>query len=228
LLWSRLELLSLDWSRLELLSLSWNLLSWLSGSELSSVNVSLEIQVGGISGVDEWIEVGAGNLLLLLLLLLLWLLSYKLWLWLSPLGRSSWSSWSSWSDWSDRSLLFSDWSSFLLWWRRLRFPLGNLWIEGSALETIGSLRDVVSLDDPEAVLTSGVSDSDGLPVFINVAVLPNPLPVSSRLLPEHRPVLLGEGRPEPAVSSVKSLLFQNFRILRFQTLATGGGSQTGN
>jgi len=189
LLWSRLELLSLDWSRLELLSLSWNLLSWLSGSELSSVNVSLEIQVGGISGVDEWIEVGAGNLLLLLLLLLLWLLSYKLWLWLSPPGRSSWSSWSSRSD---RSLLFPDWSSFLLWWRRLGFPLGNLRIEGSALETVGSLRDVVSLDDPEAVLTSGVSDSDGLPVLINVAVLANPLTVRGRLLPEHCPVLLSE------------------------------------
>jgi len=188
LLWSRLELLSLNWSRLELLSLSWNLLSWLSGSELSSVNVSLEIQVGGVSRVDEWIEVGTGNLLLLLLLLL-WLLSYKLllWLWLSPLGRSSW------SDWSDRSLLFPDGRSFLLWWRRLRFPLGNLRIKGSALETIGSLRDVVSLDDPEAVLTSGVSDSDGLPVLINVAVLANPLTVRSRLLPEHCPVLLSEG-----------------------------------
>ena len=101
--WSRLELLSLDWSRLELLSLSWSLLSWLSGSELSSVDVSLEIQVGGVGRVDERIEVGAGNLLLLLLLL--WLLSYELWLRLSPLGRS------------DRSLLFPDGSSFRLWRR---------------------------------------------------------------------------------------------------------------
>jgi len=188
--WSRLELLSLDWSRLELLSLSWNLLSWLFGSELSSVNVSLEIQVGRVSRVDERIEVSAGNLRLWLLWLLLWLLSYKLWLLLSLLGRSHRST----SDWSHRSGLFSDRSSLRLGWRRLlRFSLGNLWVEGSALKTIGSLRDVVSLQDPEPVLTSGVPHSDGLTVLVNVAVLTNPLPVSSRLLPEHRPVLLGEG-----------------------------------
>ena len=78
-------------------------------------------------------------------------------------------------------------------WKRLRFPSSNLRIEWSALKTVGSLRDVVSLDNPEAVLASGVSDSDGLPVLVNVTVLANPLPVSCRLLPEHRPVLLGEG-----------------------------------
>jgi len=185
--WSRLELsLSLDWSRLELLSLSWNLLSWLFGCELGSVNVSLKIKMGGVSWVDERIEVCAGNLLLLLLL---WLLSYELLLWLllSPLGRSDW------SGWSDRSLLFPDGSSFRLCWKRLRFPSGNLRIEWSALKTVGSLRDVVSLDNPEAVLASGVSDSDGLSVLVDVTVLANPLPVSRRLLPEHRPVLLGEG-----------------------------------
>jgi len=201
--WSRLELLSLNWSRLELLhgsrldllSLSWNLLSWLSGSELSSVNVCLEIQVGGVSRVDEWVEVATGNLrwlLGLLLLLLLWLWSDKLWLLLSLLGRSDRPP----SDWSHRPGLFSDRSSLRLCWGRLlrlRFTLGNLGVEGSALKTIGSLRDVSSLQDPEAVLTSGVPHSDGLAVLVNVAVLTNPLPVSSCLLPEHRPVLLGEG-----------------------------------
>jgi len=98
---------------------------------------------------------------------------------------------------SDRphwSGLFSDRSSLRLSWRRLLgFTLGNLRVEGSALETVGSLRDVVSLQDPEAVLTSGVPHSDGLAVLVNVAVLTDPLTVSSRLLPEHRPVLLGEG-----------------------------------
>jgi len=198
--WSRLDLLSLDWGRLELLSLngssldllslSWNLLSWLSGSELSSVNVCLEIQVGGVSRVDERIEVATGNLGRLLWLLLL---SYKLWLLLSLLGRSHRSHRST-SDWSDRSGLFSHRSSLRLCWRRLlRFTLGNLRVEGSALKTIGSLRDVSSLQDPEAVLTSGVPHSDGLAVLVDVTVLTDPLPVSSRLLPEHRPVLLGEG-----------------------------------
>jgi len=175
-------LLSLNWSSLDLLSLSWNLLSWLSGSELSSVNVCLEIQVGGVCRVDERIEVATGNLGRLLL-----------WLLLSLLGRSHRSHRST-SDWSYRSGLFSDRSSLRLCWRRLlRFTLGNLRVEGSALKTIGSLRDVSSLQDPEAVLTGGVPHSDGLTVLVDVAVLTNPLPVSSRLLPEHRPVLLGEG-----------------------------------
>jgi len=188
LLASLLELLSLNRSRLDLLSLSWNLLSWLSGSELSSVNVCLEIQVGGVSRVDERVEVATGNLRRLLLWLLL--LSYKLWLLLSLLGRSHRST----SDWSHRSGLFSDRISLRLCWRRLlRFTLGNLRVEGSALKTIGSLRDVSSLQDPEAVLTSGVPHGDGLAVLVNVAVLTNPFPVSSCLLPEHRPVLLGEG-----------------------------------
>jgi len=72
--WSRLDLLSLDWSRLKLLSLSGNLLGWLSGSELSRVDVCLEIQVGGVGRVDERVEVAAGNLGLRLL----WLLSHDL------------------------------------------------------------------------------------------------------------------------------------------------------
>jgi len=191
---SRLELLSLhrsrlslDRGRLELLSLSWNLLNWLSGSELGRVNVSLEIQVGGVSRVDERIEVSAGNLRLWLLLLL----SYELWLWLSLLCRSRRSHRSDWSGWSG---LFSDWSSLRLGRRRLlRFTLGNLGVKGSALKAIGSLGDVVSLQDPEPVLTRGVPHCDGLTVLVNVAVLTDPLPVSSRLLPEHCPVLLGEG-----------------------------------
>ena len=88
-----------------------------------------------------------------------------------------------WSDWSDTSGLFSSRSSLRLCWRRLlRFPLGNLWIEGSTLKTIGSLRDVVPLQDPESVLTGGVSHSDGLPVLIDIAVLTNPLVVSATFL----------------------------------------------
>jgi len=202
LYWSLLELLSLDWSLLELLSLSWKLLdllsgSW-SGSELSSIYVGLEIKMSWIGGVDEGVEVAGWSLWLRLrhkLLLLLWLLLLSL---------------SERSDRSDRCGLGSDRSSL----RLLNFTTSNLWVKRSALKSISSLRNVVSLEDPEAVLASGVPHSDGLPVLVNVAVLPNPLPVRRGLLPKDSPVLLSEGRAKPAVSSVKSLLFQNFCILR--------------
>jgi len=194
--WSLLELLSLDWSLLELLSLDWSLLDLLSwgwsGSELGSIHVGLEIQMSWIGGVDEGIEVACWSL---------WLrLGHKLLL-LSLLSRS---------HRSHRPWLGSDGSSL----RLLNLTTSNLWVKRSALKSIGSLWDVISLQDPEAVLSSGVPHSDGLAVLVNVAVLSNPLPVSSGLLPEHCPVLLGEGRTKPAVSSVKSLLFQNFCILR--------------
>jgi hypothetical protein len=197
LYWSLLELLSLYWSLLELLSLSWKLLdllsgSW-SGSELSSIYVGLEIKMSWIGGVDEGVEVAGWSL---------WLrLRHKLLLWLLLLSLS---------ERSDRCGLGSDRSSL----RLLNFTTSNLWVKRSALKSISSLRNVVSLEDPESVLASGVPHSDGLPVLVNVAVLPNPLPVRRGLLPEDSPVLLSEGRAKPAVSSVKSLLFQNFCILR--------------
>ena len=97
--------------------------------------------------------------------------------------------------------------------RLLRFTVGNLWVKRSALQSIGSLGNMTSLQDPEAVLPGGVPHGDGLAALVDVAVLPNPLPVRGGLLPEHRPVLLGEGGAEPAVSSVKSLFLQNFGIL---------------
>ena len=50
-----------------------------------------------------------------------------------------------------------------------------------------------TLQDPAVVLAGGVPHGDGLAVLVDVAVLADPLPVSSRLLPEHSPVLLGEG-----------------------------------
>jgi len=172
---SLLELLSLDWSLLELLSLDRGLLellsldcllsrSW-SGSELSSVNVGLEVKVRGVGGVDEGVEVAAWNL--------------RLWLRCELLSL----------DRSDRSRLGGDGCSL----RLLRFSSCDLRVKGSALQTIGSLWDVSSLQDPEAVLAGGVPHGDGLAVLVDVAVLADPLPVSSRLLPEHSPVLLGEG-----------------------------------
>ena len=161
-------MLSLDRSRLELLSLPGSLLSWLSGSELSSVNVGLEVKVRGVSGVDEGVEVSAWNL--------------RLWLRCDLLSLDR-------PDRSDGSRLGGDGCSL----RLLRFSSCDLRVEGSALQTIGSLWDVGSFQDPEAVLAGGVPHGDGLAVLVDVAVLADPLPVSSRLLPEHSPVLLGEG-----------------------------------
>ena len=68
--------------------------------------------------------------------------------------------------------------------------LGNEW--GGVL-SVSSGGNVSALQDPEAVLAGGVPHGDGLAVLVDVAVLADPLPVSSRLLPEHSPVLLGEG-----------------------------------
>jgi hypothetical protein len=199
-----LELLSLYWSLLELLSLYWSLLdllsgSW-SGSELGGINVGLEVQVGGVSWVDKGIKVAAWNLNLRLRLGL----RYKL---LSLLGRSHR------SHRSHRSWLRGDRDSLRLLSYLLGLTGSDLGVERSALQSIGSLGDVATFQDPEPVLASGVPDGDGLAVLVNVAVLAHPLPVSSGLLPEHRPVLLGEGGAEPAVSSVKSLFFQNLGIL---------------
>ena len=50
-----------------------------------------------------------------------------------------------------------------------------------------------TLQDPEAVLAGSVPHGDGLSVLVDVAVLADPLPVSSRLHPEHSPVPLGKG-----------------------------------
>jgi len=203
-----LELLSLNWGLLELLSLNWGLdLSW-SGPELSSVDVGLEVEVGGVGGVDEGVEVCVSELRLDLLDLLdLWGGSYK-----SRLGggRSSLRlELLSLLDRSDRSLLGREGSSL----RLLRFAVSNLWIKRSALQSVGSLGDMSALQDPEPVLPGGVPHGDGLPVLVNVAVLSDPFPVSGGLLPEHRPVLLGEGGPEPAVASVEPLLLQDLGIL---------------
>ena len=78
---------------------------------------------------------------------------------------------------------------------------------------VGPGGDVGALEDPESVLAGAVPHGDGLPVLVDVAVLPDPLPVSRGLLPEHGAVLLGEGGPKPAIAGIEPLLLQDLGIL---------------
>ena len=181
------------------------------GPELGSVNITLEVTVSRVSGVNEGVKVSSGLLLLhrsrseLLLLLrhrsgLGLLLRDRSWLLLSGGGGLL------------RQILASG--------------LGNSWVKGGTLEASGSLGDVSALEDSKAVLTGAVPHSDRLAVLVDVAVLPDPFAVRGGLLPEHGPVLLGEGCPESAVSGIKSLLFENFGIFGVKGLATRSGGNT--
>merc|ERR1719342_1824300 len=85
-----------------------------------------------------------------------------------------------------------------------------------------------ALKDSESILASSVSHSDGLASLINVAVLSNSLSISSGLLPVDCPVLLSKGCSKSSISSSKSLLFENFSLLRFNKLGAGCGSKTGD
>ena len=62
---------------------------------------------------------------------------------------------------------------------------------------VGPGGHVVALEDPEAVLASGVPHGDGLAILVDVAVLANPLAISSCLLPVNCSVLLGIGGSKP-------------------------------
>ena len=186
------------------------------GPELGSVNITLEVTVSRVSGVNEGVKVSSGLLLLhrsrselLLLLRLKLLLRHRSGLRL--LLR-------------DRSWLLSGGGGLLR--QVLASGLGNSWVKGGTLEASGSFGDVGALEDPEAVLAGAVPHSDRLAVLVDVAVLPDPLSVRGGLLPEHGPVLLGEGCPESAVSGVKSLLFEDFGIFGVKGLATRSGGNT--
>lgn len=197
----------------ELLRLGLELLSWGEpsllrlGPELGSVNIALEVTVSRVGWVNEGVKVSSGLLLLhrsrseLLLLLRLELLL------------------------RDRSGLLLSRDVRLLR-QVLGSGLGNSRVKGGTLEASGSLRDMSALEDPEAVFASAVPHSDRIAVLVDVAVLSDPLSVRGGLLPEHGPILLGEGCPESAVSGIKSLLFEDFGIFGVKGLATRSGGNT--
>ena len=195
------------------------------GPELGSVNIALEVTVSRVSWVNEGVKVSSGLLLLhgsrselLLLLRLELLLSrggrlLRLELLLSRGGRLL-----------RLKLLLSRGGRLLR--QVLGSGLGNSWVKGGTLEASCSLWDMSALEDPEAVLASAVPHSDRLAVLVDVAVLPDSLPVRGGLLPEHGPVLLGEGCTESAVSGIKSLLFEDFGIFGVKGLTTRSGGNT--
>jgi len=84
-----------------------------------------------------------------------------------------------------------------------------------------------SLKDPEPILASSVSHSDGLSCIINIAVLPHSLSISRGLLPVHCPILLSKSCSKSAITSIESLLLQNLGILMVNKLGTGCGSKAG-
>ena len=167
-------------------------------SKLGRVNIVLEITMSWVSRVNEGVKVSSGLLLLLhwsrseLLLLLLRLELL--------LGHRS-------------GLLLSRGGGGGLLRQVLTTGLGNGGIKGGTLEASGSLGDMSALEDPEAVLASAVPHGDGLAVLVDVAVLPDSLSPGPSLLPEHHPVLLGVGSPEPSVPGIKSLLLENLCLL---------------
>jgi len=65
-------------------------------------------------------------------------------------------------------------------------------IKCSRIQSVSSFRDMISFKDSKPILASSVSDRDGLPIVINVTVLPNSLSIRGGLLPEHRAILLGK------------------------------------
>ena len=86
-------------------------------------------------------------------------------------------------------------------------------VMSSGVLSIGAIRNVSPLKDPEPIHAGAVLDGDGLAVLVDVAVLPDPLAPGPGLLPEHNPVLLGVGGPEPSVPGVESLLLENLGLL---------------
>merc|ERR1719507_1541269 len=92
---------------------------------------------------------------------------------------------------------------------------------------VGPGGHVVALEDPEAVLASGVPYRDGLAILVDVAVLANPLAISSCLLPVNCSVLLGIGGSKPSVSGIEPLLLEDFRLLRLNKLGKAGCCEAG-
>jgi len=165
------------WERMRSLSSR----SWSTGSlssrslrsrsfKLSCVGVNLEIPVSWISRVDEWVDFRSlldrssrSKLLSLNRCLLELLLSGR------SLANRSWRSTRSFTCWSN-----------LLW-----LLSGNFRIKRGRVQTIGSLRYVISFQDSKSILSCRISDSDSFTIIVNVTVLTNSFTIGSSLFPEH-------------------------------------------
>jgi len=166
-------------------------------SEVGTVGVEPEVTVGRVMGVDEGVEVGVHGFVGVVIV--------------NGLG--------------DRGGLDNRGSDGLDW--SLNRGGGLLSDKGGRVLSVSSRGDVGTLENPEAVLAGSVPHSDGVPVLANVAVLPNPLPVSSALLPEHGAVLLGKGSSVTAIPGIKPLLLEDLGVLGVNdTLAANGSDET--
>jgi len=214
-----------------------------AASEVATVPVEVEVPVGWVVGVDEGVGVGRGNGpphgLLGLSHTLDGLGRHKGLLGRSLLGLLV----ESWAGLGHGTIVvfvivvnrFPGLDKLLLLLRLLLLDKLLTRSRGRArggLElgrglAVGAGGHVVALQDPEPVLASGVSHSDGLARLVDVAVLANPLAVGSRLLPVNCSVLLGIGRSKPAVSSIEPLLLEDLGLLRVDKLGEGGRSKAG-
>jgi len=189
------DLGSLNWNSLRLSSLRLNSLrlnplrlSNGTARELSGICVVLEVKMCWVSRVHKRIEVSS------LLSRLSWLRRGKLSLdrgW-SALNRC----WLSLNrHWSALLLPHRSWLCTRCLTSRSRLcnlSCCRIRIKCSRIQSVSSFRDMISFKDSKPILASSVSDRDGLPIVINVTVLPNSLSIRGGLLPEHRAILLGK------------------------------------
>ena len=168
------------------------------GSKVGSILVESEVPVCGVMGVDE----GVGILLDSLDRLSLIVVIVRLLDYRDSLldrGRA------------DRSCL--DWVSLSEGGRRL---------------SIGSSGDMSTLKYPESILASCIPYGDGLSSLIYVAVLANPLPICSGLLPVNCTIFLGKGRAKPSIPSIEPLFLEDLSLLVVNKLSSSCSSKAGD
>merc|ERR1719320_2075847 len=146
------DLGSLNWDSLRLNSLR---LGNRTTRELSSIGIVLEVKMSWVSRVHKRIEVSS-------------LLSR-----LSLLDRGKLLALDRGWSWLNRS-----WSTLDRWWlstrsltsrsRLLDLSSCRIGIKCRRIQAVSSFRNMISFKDSEPILASCVSDSDGLPIIINV------------------------------------------------------------
>lgn len=180
------------------------------GVETSSVGVELEVSVGWVVWVDEWVSVGVdwGFVNEDLLRLGNWLLL---------------------SDWELLGLGLGSGNTLLDWlsnWLNWFFNSGKVGVESGGVQTIGAIWNVGTVKDSETVFTSGVFDSDGVTVITDVRVLPDSFAIQSGFFSENDAVFSGKGGSCTTVSGVESLFFQDLGGFWVNKLGGANGQNT--
>merc|ERR1712156_104174 len=168
-------------------------------TEVSSVSVELEVTVSWVMGVDEWVEVRVN-----------WFIDVVI---VNRLSNR------------DRGSLRSR-SCNLNRSRNLDWSRGSFSDKSSRFLTSSTSWYMSTFQDSKSILASSVSHSDGLSVIINVAVLSNSFSISSGFLSVNSSILLGESRSKSSITSIESLLFQDFGIFGLSKLTTSSSNKT--